>query len=105
MSFDTAGVSKLAAILQERHGFATTTQLDKAVSDIIKRTEKRLAKGNNFSLSRVIRALRVVNGQTALNEDTKDSDLAYLNQTCERVMSTGTPPSISFHRASTPSFR
>jgi HK97 family phage major capsid protein len=68
------------------------TQLDKAVADIVKRTDKRLASGNNFSLSRVIRALRVVNGQTALNDDTKDSDIAYLNQTCERAMSTGTPP-------------
>lgn len=92
MSFDTKGLNQLSEVLQEKYGFSTTTQLDKAVADIVKRTERRVAKGNNFSLSRVIRALRVVSGQTALNEDTKESDIAYLNQTCERAMSTGTPP-------------
>jgi HK97 family phage major capsid protein len=96
MSVDEKAAKQLAEILTpiliERHGVCTLTMLDKAVADIQKRTAARQAKGNNFSLSRVIRALRVVSGQTALNENTKDSDLAYLNQTCERAMSTGTPP-------------
>jgi hypothetical protein len=90
MSIDEKAAKQLAAILTpimiERSGVCTTTHLDRAVADIAKRTDKRLASGSNFCLSRVIRALRVVSGQTALNDDTKDSDIAYLNQTCERAV-------------------
>jgi HK97 family phage major capsid protein len=92
MSLTSQQLNQLTEVLKDKCGFATITDLDKAVADIQRRTDKRLARGNSFSLSRVIRALRVVSGQTALNEDSKDSDLAYLNQTCERAMSTGTPP-------------
>lgn len=79
-------VNQLAEILQQRHGFATTTQLDKAVVDLIQKTDQRRAKGNNFSLSTMIRGLRVLKGE-ALNSNTATADVDYL-----KALSTGATP-------------
>jgi HK97 family phage major capsid protein len=78
--------NQLAEFLQQKHGFSTTTQLDKAVSDLLKRTDQRQASGNRFSLSTMIRGLRALKGE-AINESTKQSDIEYV-----RALSTGATP-------------
>jgi hypothetical protein len=78
---------QIAPLLQEKHGFATQTQIDKAVADILKKTAERQARGSNFSLSKMIRGLRIESGQPAINKQSAEGDVAYV-----RAMSTGSTP-------------
>ena len=88
MSISNEVVSQIAALLQEKHGFTTATQLDLAVADLLQKTEQRKARGNGFSLSTAIRGMRAQQG-TPINESTKDADIAYV-----RALSTGSTPGL-----------
>lgn len=64
--------------LQKQYGFATTTQLDKAVADLLKRTEERTAdKKHAFSMSQMIRGMKAVKGD-AINVQTQEADIQYV---------------------------
>jgi HK97 family phage major capsid protein len=77
----------LATTLQKEFGFATTSQLDKALVEILARTAVRQnERKNTFSLSTMIRGLRVLRGES-LNANTADADAQYL-----KALSTGTTP-------------
>jgi HK97 family phage major capsid protein len=78
-------VNTLAALLQEKFGFATVTALDKAVADLLKRTEEKKSKPQ-FSLSTMIRGLRAMRGE-AMNPQTAEADVAYV-----RALTTGSTP-------------
>ncbi len=80
-------VKTLAEILQEKHGFSTVSQLDRAIADVLKRTEQRSASGKTpFSLSTMIRGLRAMKGE-AINTNTAEADVAYV-----KALTTGTTP-------------
>lgn len=82
-------MNTIAATLQEKFGFSTTTQLDKAVADIVKRSAARGADGAPpFSFSTMIRSLSAQQGHV-LNEATKEADLSYT----KALTTTGTPGS------------
>jgi HK97 family phage major capsid protein len=87
MDFNPEVLNQVAATLQEKHGFATTTQLDKAVADIIKKTQEKSAVREKFSLSTMIRGERVLNGVAPLNPRTAEADAAYC-----KALTTGTTP-------------
>jgi len=91
MALSSTELNKLIDVLVERGGLATTSQLDKAVADIVRRTQQRQAK-NGASLSTIIRGLRIAAGQPPLNPDTAQADTAYLQATCQRALSTETQP-------------
>ena len=78
--------NQLAEVLQKEHGFATVAQLDAAVLQLIQKTDQRRAKGNNFSLSTMIRGMRVLRGES-LNSNTAESDVQYL-----KALTTGSTP-------------
>jgi HK97 family phage major capsid protein len=78
--------NQLAEFLQQKHGFATITQLDKSVSDLLKRAEKRAASGPTFSLSTMVRGLKAQRGEV-INESTKSTDLEYV-----KALSPGVTP-------------
>ena len=90
--FSSEVLNTLERVLAERGTFATQTQLDKAVADVLKRTEERmsvLANGkrkHTFSLSTMIRGMRSVRGET-MTAATAEADVAYL-----RALSTGGAP-------------
>lgn len=75
-------------MLQEKFGFATTTQLDRAIADIIAKTDQRQRRGgaNGFSLSTMIRGLRAMRGE-AINPRTAEADINYV-----KALSTGSAP-------------
>lgn len=82
-------MSTIASTLQERFGFSTTTQLDRAVADMVKRIDTRLTRGSSsdFSISRVIRGLSAEQGKI-VNRDTASGDLEY----AKKALGTGTVP-------------
>ena len=90
MNISNEVATQLAELLQEKFGFATVTALDKAVADVIKKTHERTSKGNQFSLSKLIRGMVITNGRAAINEQTKDADLAYT-----KALSTGSTPGLT----------
>lgn len=68
-------INVVSEALQKQYGFATVTQLDKAVADLLKKTEERAAaKKNTFSLSQMIRGLKAMKGDP-LNPQTQEADL------------------------------
>lgn len=87
MNISQEVINVLAATLQEKHGFATTTMLDKAVADVLRRTLERSVSGKTpFSLSTMIRGLRSMKGE-AINAQTAEADVAYV-----RALTTGSTP-------------
>lgn len=67
----------VARLLQERYGFSTKRDLDLAVADVVKRTAGREARGNTFSISKMIRGLAAREGKV-IAESTREDDLNYL---------------------------
>lgn len=67
----------VAEVLREKFSFATTTQIDKAVADIVEKTQKRVATGDKFSMTKMIRGMKVVKGDP-LNHQTQAADAEYL---------------------------
>ncbi|GEM_PF-4346776 len=78
-------LQEVATHLQERFGFTTQSQLDKAVADIVRRTHERNARGG-FSLSRMIRGLRAME-RSPINPATAEADVAYV-----KALTTGSTP-------------
>jgi HK97 family phage major capsid protein len=77
----------IATVLQEKFGFATKTELDKAVADILQKTEQRTSRGGNqISLSRLIRGMKAERHEP-INRATVEEDVAYA-----RALSTGSTP-------------
>ena len=68
MALSSSELNTLVQVLTERGGIATVTMLDKAVADIVKKTNVRQAR-TGMSLSTIIRGLRIAAGQPALNPD------------------------------------
>jgi HK97 family phage major capsid protein len=80
-------INVVAQTLQEKFGFATMTQLDKAVADLLRKTQERTSNGKvPFSLSTMIRGLRAMRGES-LNAQTAEADVAYC-----KALSTGATP-------------
>ena len=79
-------LNQVADVLQKKFGFTTTSQLDKAILELLQKTDQRRAKGNTFSLSTMVRGLRAMRGEP-LNPNTSESDIAYL-----RALATGSTP-------------
>jgi len=82
-------VEALARSLQEKYGFSTVTQLDKAVTDLVKRSQARVANGrtNDFSITRAIRGLAAQRGGI-ISPETKSDDVEY----AQKALSTGATP-------------
>lgn len=82
--------NQLAEILQQKYGFATTSQLDKAVLEIIQKGEALYAerkRGRNpFSLSTMIRGLKAERREV-INPQTAEADVQFL-----RTLTTGATP-------------
>jgi len=76
----------LAEALQNQHGFATQTQLDLAIADVVNRTSERLSRGPVFSLSKAIRGLRAMRSDPIV-QATIDDDVAYT-----KALTTGSQP-------------
>ncbi len=80
-------VRVLAEVLQQQHGFVNVTQLDKAVADVLRKTQERGASGRTpFSLSTMIRGLRAMRGE-AMTPATVEADVAYV-----KALTTGSTP-------------
>jgi HK97 family phage major capsid protein len=79
-------LNTVAETLQTKFGFATTSQLDRAVSDLLKKTQEKVAGRNNFSLSTMVRGLRAMQG-TPLTPKTAEADVAYV-----KALTTGATP-------------
>jgi len=80
-------VRTLAEILEEKFHFTTTTQLDKAVADVLRKTQERTVSGRTpFSLSTMIRGLRAMRGE-AINPQTAEEDVKYV-----KALTTGSTP-------------
>jgi HK97 family phage major capsid protein len=87
MSISSEVINTIAATLQDKFKFATISDLDKAVSDVLKRTQERGVRDKNqFSLSTMVRGLRAQTGQT-INSQTAEADVAYV-----KALTTGTTP-------------
>jgi HK97 family phage major capsid protein len=86
-------INIVAKTLQETYGFATVSQLDKAVADLLKQTQIRGAHGAPvFSLSTMVRGMRLMNGLAAVaappgTADSREADIAYV-----KALTTGTTP-------------
>lgn len=80
-------INTVAETLKEKFGFCTQTQLDKAVADLLRKTEQKTTS-NPFSLSKMIRGLRAMRGEP-LNVNTSESDVAYV----KALATTSTPGS------------
>lgn len=79
-------VNVVASQLQEKYGFATVSMLDRAVSDLLKKTQSKIEARNSFSLSTMIRGLRAMRGEP-MNPVTAEADVAYV-----KALSTGSTP-------------
>ena len=78
---------QLAEVLQEKFGFTTTTALDKAISEVLKRTDQRTSRGKpSFQWSAAIRGMLAQQGR-AVNERSQAADVQYL-----KALSTGGTP-------------
>jgi HK97 family phage major capsid protein len=81
-------INTVAAVLQEKHGFATVSMLDKAVADIIAKTLVKKTAAEKFSLSTLIRGIRAQRGEP-INPNTAEADVAY----CKALTTGATPGS------------
>jgi HK97 family phage major capsid protein len=79
-------INVVAETLQQKFGFATTSQLDKAVADVLAKTLRRESEREKFSLSTMIRGLRAIRGE-AISPHTAEQDVAYV-----KALTTGTTP-------------
>ena len=82
-------ICTIAEALQEKFGFATHSELDKAIADVLRKTHERVTKGNSFSLSTMIRGLRVMRGE-AINSQTAEADVSYV-----KALTTGSTPGLT----------
>jgi len=80
-------VKILAEVLQEKHAFVNVSMLDKAVADVLRKTQERSASGKvPFSLSTMIRGLRAMRGE-AISPQTAEEDVRYV-----KALTTGSSP-------------
>jgi len=80
-------IKVVAETLQQKFGFVNETQLDRAVADVLRKTQERGAAGRPaFSLSTMIRGLRALRGEP-MNPATSEADVAYV-----KALSTGSTP-------------
>jgi HK97 family phage major capsid protein len=87
MNVSSEVINAVAAALQEKHGFATVSQLDRLVADVLRKTEERHSGGKiPFSLSTMIRGLRAMRGET-INTSTAEADIQYV-----KALTTGATP-------------
>lgn len=86
MNVNQEALNVIASTLQEKFGFATVSQLDRAIAEIMKRTAVREQAGNRFSISTAIRGMLAMNSR-ALVEESKDADVEYV-----RALTTGSTP-------------
>lgn len=86
MEISSESIAVLAKTLQEKFGFATETALNKALTDVLKRTEQRESRGNKFSLSRAIRGMAALQ-HSPITEASAEEDVKYV-----RALNTGTTP-------------
>lgn len=87
MTLSPEVLKALCEVLTKEYGLATVSQLDAAVLRILEKTKEREQKGKcNFSLSTMIRGMRVQRGES-LNSNTADADVSYL-----KALTTGTSP-------------
>jgi len=78
---------ELSALLIEKFGFATTSEVDRAMAEILKRTDVRTKqKGSGFSYCSAFRGMLAMMGQT-LNQNTAEADVRYC-----KALSTGNTP-------------
>ena len=87
MEFSDEVINVLAETLIAKHGFSTQSQLDRAVADILQRTIEREKAREAFSLSKMIRGLRVIDGKAALAPATAEEDAKYV-----KALTTGSTP-------------
>jgi HK97 family phage major capsid protein len=92
--FDQETLKAVAEVLQKQFGFATTTQLDNAVLEIVQRSIARQHdRKNTFSLSTMIRGLRAMKGEPIQTDGrgvpitTTDADVNYV-----KALTTGATP-------------
>lgn len=78
-------LNQISAHLQDSCGFTTKTDLDRAVADIMKKTQHRESAGG-FSLSKMIRGLRALQ-HAPITPDTAEADVAYV-----KALTTGSTP-------------
>jgi hypothetical protein len=83
--------AQLAAILQEKFGFTTQTQLDKAVLDIVRKGEEKYsarggARRNTFSLSTMVRGM-CAQLRVPITQETAEADVQYI-----KSLTTGATP-------------
>lgn len=79
-------IKVLAEQLQQLHGFATQSQLDTAIADVLKKTQERVSKGPQFSLCRMIRGLAALT-RSPIVPATAEADAAYT-----KALTTGSTP-------------
>jgi HK97 family phage major capsid protein len=91
-SFKSEQLNQLVEVLRDKYGIVTTTQLDRAMSDLMKRTNSSRSIKAGVSLSRIIRGLRIKAGQPALNPELAESDVQYLESTCTRALTSDSVP-------------
>ncbi len=89
MNVSSEVINVVAETLQQKFGFATMTQLDKAIADVLRKTQERSQPGREqFSLSTMIRGLRAMKGE-AITPQTAEADVAY----CKALTTGATPGS------------
>lgn len=87
MNVSSEVINTVAAVLQEKHGFVNVSMLDKAVADVLRKAEQRGSPGReSFSLSKMIRGLRAMRGES-INAQTAEEDVRYV-----RALTTGSTP-------------
>jgi HK97 family phage major capsid protein len=83
--------NELATFLREHHHFASTTDLDKKITDIFKRTEDRQRRGDRFSISSMVRGALTLQGITIPpppgRPDTREQDVNLV-----KALTTGATP-------------
>lgn len=77
----------LSAQLTKNYGFATKAELDQAVADIVKRSQENSNKRQKFSITKMIRGMRILDGAAAINASTAKEDAEYA-----KAMTTGSTP-------------
>jgi HK97 family phage major capsid protein len=88
VQIDNAVISAVADALKATGIFATKSELDKAVAEVMRRAGERGTRaGSGISLSRLIRGARIESGLPPINKATAQSDAEYC-----KTMSTGSTP-------------
>jgi HK97 family phage major capsid protein len=87
MQFSTEMMNALVDVLTKDYGIASISAMDRAMSDLVKRSGERTASGRRTpEISKMIRAMVAQLGRT-INEQTRDEDIAYV-----RALTTGSTP-------------